>query len=179
MKIHHGKHHKAYIDNLNKALGDEKRNLGAILKNIKQYPDAVRNNAGGHWNHSFFWTLLTPIKENQTLPETLNKKIAEQFGSLEDFKKKFEQAGLSQFGSGWVWLIVNRRGKLEITTTPNQDNPLMPVASIRGIPILAIDVWEHAYYLKYQNQRGSYLNQIWNIVNWKQVNEYYEEAIKL
>ena len=178
MEIHHGKHHKSYIDNLNKIIGDNKINtdLQTILTHLKGKEVAVRNNAGGHWNHTFFWTLLTGDKENQKMTEMLVKEITKQFGSVDKFKEEFQKAGAAQFGSGWAWLIRDANGKLSITTTNNQDNPLMDVASVKGRPIFTVDVWEHAYYLSYQNMRADYLKSIWNVVNWGQVDAYDREV---
>jgi Fe-Mn family superoxide dismutase len=174
MRIHHSKHHQAYIDNLNKALSREQQNLGIedILSKMSSFSLPVRNNAGGHYNHSLFWTLLTPEKNTQLIPN-LKGALIKQFISLDSFKKVFVSAGLSQFGSGWVWLIVNKQNKLEIVTTANQDNPLMDDASKKGYPILGIDLWEHAYYLLYQNKRAAYLNSIWDIINWDEVSNRY------
>ena len=178
MTLHHDKHHQAYIDKLNaevekdKALENE--SIEDIIANISKYNAAVRNNGGGHWNHSFFWTLMTPDK---TEPSTeLLAALEKSFGSLEQFKKKFEEAGVKQFGSGWVWLIVNKKGELEITSTPNQDNPLMDDAKVKGMPVLANDVWEHAYYLRYFNKRADYLKNWWKVVNWKRVSDLYASA---
>lgn len=178
MEIHHGKHHKAYVDNLNKEVAGNSalkgKTLEEIMGAVSKYPPAVRNNAGGHWNHSFFWTIMTP-ERTEVSPE-LASAINEAFGSMDEFKKKFEEAGAKQFGSGWAWLIVNKAGKLEITSTPNQDNPLMDDAKVKGAPILGNDVWEHAYYLRYQNMRGDYLKAWWDIVNWNRVSELYAQA---
>jgi Fe-Mn family superoxide dismutase len=178
MEIHHGKHHKSYVDNLNKEVnGDialKGKSLEALLANISKYSPAVRNNAGGHWNHSFFWEIMSANKTE--MPEELATAINSSFGSVEDMKKKFEEAGTKQFGSGWAWLIVNKSGKLQITSTPNQDNPLMDDAKIKGMPILGNDVWEHAYYLRYQNKRGDYLKAWWNVVNWQKVSEHFLSA---
>lgn len=176
MRIHHGLHHKTYVDKLNEALPSEKGDLLAILRQISKRPEAVRNNAGGHWNHSFFWTVLSPKADEQKMPEALGREIAATFGSFEKFQAAFEKAGADRFGSGWAWLIRNPAGKLEVTSTPNQDNPLMDVAPKKGTPILGADVWEHAYYLKYQNRRAEYLKSFWKVVNWKQVAEYDAEA---
>lgn len=181
METHHGKHHKAYVDKLNEEVGKDARiqgkSLEDIIGNISKYSVAVRNNAGGHWNHSFFWPLMTKGGNDQISPE-LQKAITDSFGSMEDFKTKFEAAGTGQFGSGWAWLIVNKSGKLEITATPNQDNPLMNDAKVKGTPILGNDVWEHAYYLKYQNKRADYLKAWWSIVDWSKVSEHYANATK-
>jgi Fe-Mn family superoxide dismutase len=180
MEIHYSKHHLAYINNLNAALKaagmENKTDLTEIIKNISKYNTAVRNNGGGHFNHTFFWKCLTPNKD--TAPsEKLKKAIESTFGTIEAFKADFNKQGLSRFGSGWVWLIVTPEKKLSIVSTPNQDNPLMDDATVKGTPILAVDVWEHAYYLKYQNRRGDYLNTIWTIINWDQVNKLYESAL--
>lgn len=179
MNIHHGKHHQAYVDNLNKAIGEEKGDLLSLFKAMSKQSTAVRNNGGGHWNHSFFWTLLSGKESDNKIPSRLEKELIKKFASVEEFKTQFEKAGLSQFGSGWAWLIRNQKGELEITTTPNQDNPLMDVATVQGWPILALDVWEHAYYLKYQNKRADYLKAVWSVVNWKQVDQYDREALAL
>jgi len=178
MEIHHGKHHQAYVDNLNKAIeGTDAADLSLeeLVKNISKYPAAVRNNGGGHFNHSLFWTVLTP---NATeAPEgKLADAINEAFGGLDALKEKMNTAGATRFGSGWAWLIV-KDGKLEVTSTPNQDNPLMDVAEVKGTPIFGIDVWEHAYYLKYQNKRPDYLKAIWSVVNWAEVAKRYEAAL--
>jgi len=177
MEIHHDRHHQAYVDNLNKAIeGTEhaEKSLEELVKNAGSISAAVRNNAGGHWNHTFFWEILTPggAKEPSV---ALAAAINETFGSLDALKEKVNTAGATRFGSGWAWLIV-KDGKLEVTSTPNQDNPLMDVAEVKGTPILGIDVWEHAYYLKYQNKRPEYLKAFWNVVNWDKVAEKFEAA---
>ncbi len=177
MEIHHGKHHQAYVTNLNKAIeGTEhaSKSLEELVKNAGKISAAVRNNGGGHWNHSFFWEILAP--NGGTPSGKLAAAIDKTFGSLDALKEKFNDAGLKRFGSGWAWLIV-KDGNLEISSTPNQDNPLMDVAEVKGAPILGADVWEHAYYLKYQNRRGDYLGAFWNVVNWKKVGELYEAAL--
>jgi Fe-Mn family superoxide dismutase len=178
MQIHHGKHHQAYVDNLNKALAGtdgENLSLEELMANISKYPVAVRNNGGGHWNHSMFWTVLSP---NGGQPQgALADAINSTFGSLDGLKEKMNAAGAGRFGSGWAWLIV-KDGKLEVTSTPNQDNPLMDIAEVKGTPIFGIDVWEHAYYLKYQNRRPEYLTNIWNVVNWEEVSRRFEAAQK-
>jgi superoxide dismutase, Fe-Mn family len=179
MQIHHGKHHQAYVDNLNKAIAGgehENKNLEDLVRSAGTISPAVRNNGGGHWNHSFFWESLAPNAGGQ--PEgKLAEAINSAFGSFDAFKEKFNNAGMTRFGSGWAWLIV-KDGKLEVSSTPNQDNPLMDVAEVKGTPILGADVWEHAYYLKYQNKRADYLAAFWNVVNWKKVSERFENSSK-
>lgn len=181
METHYSKHHQAYVDKLNEEVGKDARLQGKeledIFKNISKYSTAVRNNAGGHWNHSFFWPLMKKDGDSH-ISTNLEKSIIDSFGSMEGFKTKFEEAGVGQFGSGWVWLIVNEGGKLQIVTTPNQDNPLMDDAKVKGTPILANDVWEHAYYLNYQNRRADYLKAWWNILDWKKVSENFDNAQK-
>ncbi len=175
MQIHHGKHHQAYVDNLNKAIAGtehEGKSLEELVEAAGTISPAVRNNGGGHWNHTFFWNSLSP-KGGGAPSGKLADAIKEAFGSFEEFKTKFAAAGVGRFGSGWVWLIIKKDGKLEISSTPNQDNPLMDVADNKGVPLLGIDVWEHAYYLKYQNKRPDYLAAIWNVVDWKRVEERY------
>jgi Fe-Mn family superoxide dismutase len=179
MEIHHGKHHQAYVTNLNKALeGKPEANssIEDIIKNISKYPAAVRNNGGGHFNHTLFWTVLGPNKGGEPTGD-LAKAINEAFGSFADFKTKIQEAGATRFGSGWAWLSVGADGKLFVSSTPNQDNPLMDIAEQKGTPIFGIDVWEHAYYLKYQNKRPDYLAAIWNVVNWDAVAERYKKAL--
>ena len=174
MHIHHDKHHQAYVDNLNKALagtGYENKSLDEIVANAGKISPAVRNNGGGHWNHSFFWEILAPNAGGQPSGKVADA-INQAFGSFDAFKEKFNAAGATRFGSGWAWLIA-KDGKLEVTSTPNQDNPLMDVAEVKGTPLLGVDVWEHAYYLKYQNRRAEYLNAFWNVVNWDKVNEHF------
>ncbi|MCP9747386.1 superoxide dismutase [Lacihabitans sp. CS3-21] len=176
MEIHHSKHHQAYVTNLNKAvLGtpNEFTPLVDIIKNISKSTVAVRNNGGGHWNHTFFWEILSP---KTTAPsENLMTMINRDFGSLEKMQADFNAAATSRFGSGWAWLIV-QDNKLKICSTPNQDNPLMDVAEVKGTPILGLDVWEHAYYLKYQNKRADYIKAFWNIVNWDKVDKNLKKA---
>ena len=176
MQIHHGKHHQAYVDNLNKAIAGtehENKSLEQLVASAGSISPAVRNNGGGHWNHSFFWQILGP---SSSQPEgELAQAINSTFGSLDGLKEKVNAAGTTRFGSGWAWLIA-KDGKLEVSSTPNQDNPLMDVAEVKGKPILGIDVWEHAYYLKYQNKRPDYLAAIWNVINWKKVAENYASA---
>ena len=177
MQIHHDKHHQAYVDNLNKAIDgtpNAGKSLDELVKAAGTISPAVRNNGGGHWNHSFFWEILAPNAGGE--PDgKLADAIAGTFGSFEAFKEKLAAAGATRFGSGWAWLIV-KDGKLEVSSTPNQDNPLMDVAEVKGTPILGVDVWEHAYYLKYQNRRPDYLKAIWNVINWKKVAEHYAKA---
>jgi superoxide dismutase, Fe-Mn family len=179
MEIHHGKHHQAYVDNLNKAIAgtpNEGKSLEALVASAGSISPAVRNNGGGHWNHSFFWEILGPGAGGKPSGK-LGEAIDAAFGNLETLQEKVNAAGTTRFGSGWAWLIV-KDGKLEVTSTPNQDNPLMDVAEVKGTPILGIDVWEHAYYLKYQNKRPDYLKAIWNVIDWKKVGERYEAALK-
>lgn len=177
MQIHHGKHHQAYVDNLNKAIAgtpNENKSLEELVKAAGTISPAVRNNGGGHWNHSFFWEILAPNAGGKPSGK-LAAAIDAAFGSFDEFKTKFNAAGATRFGSGWAWLIV-KDGELEVSSTPNQDNPLMDVAEVKGTPILGVDVWEHAYYLKYQNKRPDYLSAIWNVINWKKVEEKFEKA---
>jgi superoxide dismutase, Fe-Mn family len=177
MQIHHGKHHQAYVDNLNKAIAgtpNENKSLEELVKAAGSISPAVRNNGGGHWNHSFFWEILAP-KAGGAPSGAVGEAINSTFGSFDSFKEKFSAAGVGRFGSGWAWLIV-KDGKLEISSTPNQDNPLMDVAEVKGKPILGVDVWEHAYYLKYQNRRPEYLTNIWNVINWNKVAEHFAAA---
>ncbi len=179
MEIHHDKHHQAYVTNLNKAVeGKPEASLSIeeIVKNISKYPAAVRNNGGGHYNHSLFWNVLGPNKGGEPTGD-LAKAITDTFGSFADLKTKMQEAGATRFGSGWAWLSVGADKKLQVSSTPNQDNPLMDVAEVKGTPIFGIDVWEHAYYLKYQNKRPDYLAAVWNAVNWDSVAELYKKAI--
>jgi Fe-Mn family superoxide dismutase len=179
MQIHHGKHHQAYVDNLNKAIAGgehENKSLEELVKNAGSISPAVRNNGGGHWNHTFFWEILAANAGGQPSGKVADA-IKQTFGSFDTFKEKFNAAATTRFGSGWAWLIV-KDGKLEVSSTPNQDNPLMDVAEVKGTPVLGCDVWEHAYYLKYQNRRPEYLAAFWNVVNWDKVNERFESAGK-
>lgn len=180
MEIHHGRHHQAYVNNLNAEIGKDPRlegqTLEQIQRGISQYATAVRNNGGGHYNHSLFWSLLAPAGSGGEPSEDLTAAIERDFGSFDAFKQQFESAALGLFGSGWAWLIRTEDGKLAISTTPNQDNPLMDVVSPGGEPLLALDVWEHAYYLKYQNVRAEYVRGWWPIVNWKIVNQRFADA---
>ena len=178
MHIHHGKHHQAYVDNLNKAIAGtehESKSIEELVKHAGSISVAVRNNGGGHWNHTFFWASMAP-NTGGSPSGPLADAINSAFGSFDAFKEKFNQAGMTRFGSGWAWLIV-KDGKLEIVSTPNQDNPLMDVAEVKGTPILGADVWEHAYYLKYQNRRADYLSAFWNVVNWSVVAERMAAAL--
>lgn len=177
MEIHHGRHHNAYVTNLNNALAgkpEENLSIEELCANISKYPVAVRNNGGGHYNHSLFWTILAPQaggKPQGALAAAIDKK----FGSFDTFKEEFSKAAVGRFGSGWAWLVVSK-GELQISSTPNQDNPLMDVADVKGTPILGLDVWEHAYYLKFQNKRPDYIAAFWNVVNWKKVEELFSSA---
>jgi Fe-Mn family superoxide dismutase len=178
MQIHHDKHHQAYVDNLNKAIAGtphEGKSLDELIQHAGTISPAVRNNGGGHWNHSFFWESLA-VNGGATPKGKLGESVAAEFGSLDAFKEKFTQAGMTRFGSGWAWLI-EQDGKLLITSTPNQDNPLMDVADVKGTPLLGVDVWEHAYYLKYQNRRAEYLAAFWNVINWDVISKRYEDAL--
>ncbi len=184
MEIHHGKHHNAYVTNLNKALAGnatlEGKSMDALIADLAGVPEAirttVRNHGGGHWNHSFFWKIMAPQAGGAPTGK-LAADIASAFGSFDAFKEKFEAAGATRFGSGWAWLVVNQ-GKLGVVSTPNQDNPLMgkAIAGVEGKPILGVDVWEHAYYLKYQNRRPDYLKAWWNVVNWAEAARHYAAA---
>lgn len=178
MEIHYDRHHRAYYNNFVKAIAGtelEYMTMEEIFTNMSKFPVGVRNNGGGYYNHAMFWKNLSP---DGGQPEgVLEKAIVKTFGSLEDFKKQFEQAGATRFGSGWAWLSVNAKGELFISSTANQDNPLMDVVAERGTPILCLDVWEHAYYLRYQNKRGSYMNAFWDVVNWPEVSERYQMAV--
>jgi Fe-Mn family superoxide dismutase len=178
MEIHHDKHHAAYVNNLNKALegtDGEGKTLEELMANISAYPMAVRNNGGGHYNHTLFWTVLGPNAGGAPSGD-LATAINDAFGSFDAMKEKMNTAGATRFGSGWAWLIV-KDGKLAVCSTPNQDNPLMDIADVKGHPILGIDVWEHAYYLKYQNKRPDYLSAIWNVINWNEVAKRYKAAL--
>ena len=177
MEIHHDKHHAAYVTNLNKALEgkEDGSSIEDICKNISKHPMAVRNNGGGHFNHSLFWAVMAPNAGGNPSGE-LATAIDAAFGSYDAFKTKFAEAGTTRFGSGWAWLIVGADGKLAVTSTPNQDNPLMDVAEVKGTPILGMDVWEHAYYLKYQNKRPDYIAAFFNVINWKAVAERFAKA---
>ena len=181
MEIHHAKHHNAYVTNLNNAIKDTPMaglSLETMMATSSKMPPAVRNNGGGHFNHSFFWTILSPAG-TRTPTGALADAIDSTFGSLEDFKTKFAQAATARFGSGWAWLCVNKKGTLEICSTANQDNPLMDIEGANGChgtPILGLDVWEHAYYLKHQNRRPDYIASFWNVLDWSKVEALYLKA---
>ena len=181
MEIHHGKHHQAYVTNLNNAIAGtdaEKLSIEEINKNISKYPIAVRNNGGGHFNHSLFWEIMAP-NAGGTPSNEVGKAVEEELGGFEKFKTDFSQAGATRFGSGWAWLCVKADGHLAICSTANQDNPLMDaVDGCKGRPILGMDVWEHAYYLNYQNRRPDYMAAFFNVINWNKINELYLKAKK-
>jgi Fe-Mn family superoxide dismutase len=177
MEIHHTKHHQAYVSNLNAALtgtASEGKSLEALMGEMSNHPAAVRNNGGGHYNHNLFWEIMGPNAGGQPSGE-LADAINTAFGSFDKFKEDFAKAGMTRFGSGWAWLIKHD-GKLMITSTPNQDNPLMDLADVKGFPLLGLDVWEHAYYLHYQNRRADYITAWWNVVNWNTVNERFRKG---
>ncbi len=177
MEIHHTKHHQAYVTNLNNAVNGtewEGKSLEDLLKNISKLSPAVRNNGGGHWNHSFFWNIMKPNAGGAPTGE-LAEDINKAFGSFDKFKEEFTKAATTRFGSGWAWLLVHD-GKLVVTSTPNQDNPLMDIADVKGTPILGLDVWEHAYYLHYQNRRPDYITGFYNVINWDAVATLYASA---
>jgi len=175
MEIHHGKHHQAYVTNLNNALpgsGAENLTIEEICRNVSKFSAAIRNNGGGHYNHTLFWEIMAP-NAGGTPNGELADAIQRDFGGFDKFKELFINAGATRFGSGWAWLVISNDGKLAVGSTPNQDNPLMDISDFKGIPILGMDVWEHAYYLKYQNRRPDYMNAFFNVINWKKVNELY------
>lgn len=177
MEIHHDKHHQGYTTNLNKAIEGtnlEGKSIEEILKNLDMNNSAVRNNGGGYFNHNLFWEVMSPNGGGKPSGE-LAKAIDESFGSFDKFKEEFSNAAKTQFGSGWAWLCVSKGGKLSVSSTPNQDNPLMPGVGNSGYPILGLDVWEHAYYLNYQNKRPDYVSAFWNVVNWNAVQDAYNE----
>lgn len=180
MEIHHDRHHNAYVTNLNAAIKDtewDSKTIEEILSNISKVPAAVRNNGGGHFNHDLFWSIMGPNAGGNPTGD-LAAAIDKTFGSFDELKKQVSAAGATRFGSGWAWLIVKADKTLAVCSTPNQDNPLMDIAEVKGTPILGIDVWEHAYYLKYQNKRPDYLAAIWNVINWTAVAERYSKAVK-
>jgi Fe-Mn family superoxide dismutase len=182
MYIHYNNHHASYTSNLNKALEKypefQKLTIEELFQKSINFPEelqlAIRNNGGGFYNHNFFWSILTPASKSQ-ISATFEKILASNFGSFDEFKSQFEKSALSRFGSGWVWLIKETDGSLKIISTPNQDNPIMPTANVKAKPILTLDVWEHAYYLKYQSKRIAYSKAFWNIVNWTEVEKLYFE----
>lgn len=180
MEIHYSKHHRAYFDNFVKAAADNKienLSLEEIFSSVSAFPAAVRNNGGGYYNHMLFWQVMGPNAGGEPEGDLLNA-INKTFGSFDRFKAEFENAAKTQFGSGWAWLAVDTDGKLFVSQTPNQENPLMDVSAKRGKPILCLDVWEHAYYLKYQNRRPDYVSNFWHVVNWNKVAELYKDALK-
>lgn len=177
MEIHHGRHHNAYVTNLNNAIAGtplESLSLEELMKDISKHPVAVRNNGGGHYNHDLFWKVIGPNAGGNPTG-ALAEAINAAFGSFDAFKEEFTKAATTRFGSGWAWLLV-ADGKLKVSSTPNQDNPLMDVVEVKGTPILGLDVWEHAYYLKYQNKRPDYIGAFWNVVNWAEVSKRFEAA---
>ncbi len=179
MEIHHTKHHKAYYDKLVAAIkgqATENENFMDVMRNISKYPAGVRNNGGGYFNHNLFWSVMSA--NGIDIQGEIKDAINNEFGGFENFKNEFEQAALTRFGSGWAWLNVDENGKLFISSTPNQDNPYMDVVEKNGIPVLGIDVWEHAYYLKYQNRRPEYVSAFWNVINWEEVNKNYIKIVK-
>jgi Fe-Mn family superoxide dismutase len=180
MEIHHTKHHQAYITNLNNAIANtasEGNTLVSILENLDMTNMPVRNNGGGHWNHSLFWEILHP-EQKGSLSGSLAKAIEVAFGDEKSFQEKFSAAAMTRFGSGWAWLCAHKDGHVEICSTPNQDNPLMPGIGCGGTPIMGLDVWEHAYYLHYQNRRVDYIQAFWHVLNWNVVERKYEAAIR-
>jgi Fe-Mn family superoxide dismutase len=180
MEIHYDRHHRAYFNNFTAAIKGTKLDnstIEQIFANVSEAGDAVRNNGGGFYNHVFFWNSLSPKSAGPS--HELSAALTEEFGSVEKFKETFSNAAKTRFGSGWAWLYLTKEGKLAVGSTPNQDNPLMDVSTIKGIPLLTIDVWEHAYYLKYQNKRADYVDSFWNVVNWEEVDKRYKEAAKM
>jgi superoxide dismutase, Fe-Mn family len=180
LEIHYSKHHRAYYDNFLNAIKNieiENIDIINIFKNISKYPTAVKNNGGGYYNHTFYWNGMKP-KGGSVPSGKLLEAINKAFKSFDEFKKQFSDAGKTRFGSGWAWLCIDKKGDLFVCSTPNQDNPLMDIAEKRGIPLLTMDVWEHAYYLKYQNKRADYIEAFWNIINWEEVSGRYETALK-
>ena len=178
MEVHHGKHHNGYVNNLNGAISGtdlDGKPIEEILKNVSQHSGAVRNNGGGHYNHSLFWTIMSP-NGGGTPSGDLSAAIDAKFGSFDKFKEEFSKAAATRFGSGWAWLCVDAQGELQVCSTPNQDNPLMDVAEYPGTPILGLDVWEHAYYLKYQNKRPDYIAAFFNVIDWEAVSQRYADA---
>ena len=180
VEIHYTRHHKAYFDNFMKAIANtdlSNRSLNEIFSNVSKYPEAIRNNGGGYYNHILYWEILKPGPRSN-ISDNLKNAITKDFGSMDELKKQLSDASLKRFGSGWAWLSVDSEGKLFVSSTPNQDNPLMDVVDKKGFPILGIDVWEHAYYLKYQNKRADYVNLIWDAINWEVVSGFYDSISK-
>ena len=179
MELHHGRHHGAQVAALNTAIAANPSYAGLSLEQLlaraSAAPAAIRNNAGGHWNHSFFWTIMAPIGQGGAPSAALTTAITRDFGSMDAFKAQFRAASMNRFGSGWAWVVRKADGKLAITSTPNQDNPLMDVGDVRGTPIMGNDVWEHAYYLKYQNKRADYVDAWWGLINWNEVSRRFGE----
>ena len=180
MEIHHGKHHNAYVTNLNNAVAADAtaqgKSLEDLIAHISKFPMAIRNNGGGHWNHSMFWSIMSPNGGGEPKGE-IALAINGAFGSFENFKKEFSNAGATRFGSGWAWLSVDANKNLFVSSTANQDNPLMDIAEKKGTPVLGMDVWEHAYYLHYQNRRPDYMAAFYNVINWEEVNARFKKAI--
>lgn len=178
MEIHHDKHHGGYVTKLNNAIDGTPQadmSLEELMKNVGSLSTGVRNNGGGHFNHSLFWSVMSPDGGGNPSGE-LATAIDKSFGSFDTFKEEFEKAAATRFGSGWAWLVVADGGALKVTSTPNQDNPMMDIAEVKGTPVLGLDVWEHAYYLNYQNKRPAYISAFWNVVNWDEVGKRYEAA---
>lgn len=180
MEIHHGKHHAGYTDKLNAAIAGtemDNQSIFKLLNNVSNLPTGVRNNGGGYYNHTLFWSILSPSSEGSPSERmNIHKAIERDFGSFENFKTHFTEAALTRFGSGWAWLCTDQSDKLFITSTPNQDNPLMDISEHRGTPVLGLDVWEHAYYLKYQNRRNEYIDAFFNVINWHEVTQRFNNA---
>lgn len=180
MEIHHDRHHNAYVTNLNAALAgspSEGKSLEELFSQISSLSPAVRNNGGGHYNHDLFWNILSPNGGGAPVG-TLAKAIEAKFGSFDAFKEEFKKAGLTRFGSGWAWLVAQKDGSVAVSSTPNQDNPLMDVAEVKGFPVIGLDVWEHAYYLKFQNKRPDYVDAFWNVIDWNAAENRYVAAQK-
>jgi Fe-Mn family superoxide dismutase len=178
MEIHHSKHHGGYVAKLNAAIeGTDAENMSLedIMKNMSKFSTAIRNNGGGHFNHTMFWTVMSPKGGGQPTGE-LAEAINSTFGSFDKFKEEFSNAAATRFGSGWAWLVIDQNNKLVVTSTPNQDNPMMDIAEVKGTPVLGIDVWEHAYYLNYQNRRPDYISAFWNVIDWNAVAKNYTSA---
>jgi len=180
MEIHHDRHHNAYVTNLNAAVTGtalEGKSLEELFSSISTAAPAVRNNGGGHYNHDLFWNILSPAGGGAPVG-TLSKAIDAKFGSFDAFKEEFKKAGLTRFGSGWAWLVAQKDGSVAVSSTPNQDNPLMDVADVKGFPVIGLDVWEHAYYLKFQNKRPDYIDAFWSVVDWNKAEARYLSAQK-